>query len=275
MDIANPPEKYWHCAVKPKGKKGRAIVNDLSFGDLQKTIVVPWHDQRVFTVSGTLVDPAVGVEEILIVHTAQPLQFYSDNHNAQMRQSGVADLATNRRLLPFGKGTDETFILLFSGPTRGVVEPELDIVLRVCHRLPNAARIFASRSRKGKVSFDISDEYDVQDLLHGILRTYLKYSVQEDPLPKVAGAKSSRADISVEELGVLIEIKYVHGPSDQKRIFEEFSQDLVLYAKWPHLKTLIFLVYNSGDLRDPEEFGKLSGMHEIAGRRFKVEVVLA
>jgi hypothetical protein len=115
----------------------------------------------------------------------------------------------------------------------------------------------------------------VQDLLHGLLRGYLKYSVQEDPLPKVAGAKSSRADISVEELGVLIEIKYARSPSDQKRIFDEYSQDLVLYAKWPHLKTLIFLIYNSSDLRDPDEFIKLGGMQEIAGRRFNVEIVLA
>ncbi|WFU74175.1 hypothetical protein [Bradyrhizobium sp. CB2312] len=91
----------------------------------------------------------------------------------------------------------------------------------------------------------------------------------------MAGTKSSRADISVEELGTLIEIKYVHGPSDQKRIFEEYSQDLVLYAKWPHLKTLVFLIYNSGDLRDPDEFSKLGGMQEVAGRRFSVEVVLA
>jgi len=72
------------------------------------------------------------------------------------------------------------------------------------------------------------------------LRAYLKYSVQEDPLPKIGAAKSSRADISIEELGILIEAKYVHGPDDQKRIFEEYSQDLVLYAAWPYLKTLIF-----------------------------------
>jgi hypothetical protein len=89
------------------------------------------------------------------------------------------------------------------------------------------------------------------------------------------GSALSRADISVEELGVLIEIKYARGPSDQKRIFDEYLQDLILYAKWPHLKTLIFLIYNSSDLRDPDEFIKLGGIQEIAGRRFNVEIVLA
>jgi hypothetical protein len=49
-----------------------------------------------------------------------------------------------------------------------------------------------------------------------MIRGYLKYSVQEDPLPKVSGAKAGRADISIEEIGVLIEIEYVRGPEDQK-----------------------------------------------------------
>lgn len=107
------------------------------------------------------------------------------------------------------------------------------------------------------------------------MRAYLKYSVQEDPLPKVAGAKSARADVSIEELGILIELKFVRGPDDQKRLFEEFSQDLVLYARWPHLRTLIYLVFNSADLRDAEALEKLSGEQEVGGRRFAVKVVLA
>jgi len=73
----------------------------------------------------------------------------------------------------------------------------------------------------------------------------------------------------------LIEIKYVHGPEDQKRLFEEYSQDLLLYAKWAHLKTLIFLIYNSADLRDAEAFEKLSGSQDVNGRKFTVKVVLA
>lgn len=115
----------------------------------------------------------------------------------------------------------------------------------------------------------------VQDLLHAVIRSYVKFSVQEDPLPKVAAAKASRADISIEELGVLIEVKFVRGPEDQRRIFEEYSQDLVLYSKWGPLRTLVFLIYNSGDLRDAEAFQKFSGEQEIDGKRFEVRVVLA
>ena len=58
-------------------------------------------------------------------------------------------------------------------------------------------------------------------------------------------------------------------------MFEEFSQDLVLYAQWVHLRTLVYLIFNSGELRDAEAFERLGGQHEVNGRRFEVRVVLS
>lgn len=275
MDIANPPERYWHCAVKPSGAKSHSVVNDLTYAELEKTIVAPWLSGRPFTVAGTLVRSSDAIESIKITRTEHPKSVYADQHNARMHSQGVADMATNRSMLPLQKGHDATYDLLFSGSTGSTPAPDAALIEQLCKRLPQAARILAVRSRKGKASYEISDEYDVQDLLHSVLRAYLKYSVQEDPLPKVAGAKSSRADISIEELGVLIEVKYVHGPEDQKRLFEEYSQDLVLYSQWPHLKTLIYFIYNSADLRDAEAFDKLSSAQKIGGKRFDVKVIRA
>lgn len=275
LDLANPPEKFWHCSVKITGEKNHSVINDLSFSELKRTIVGPWNDGKAFTVSGTVVRSAASVSEIKITHTPNPQRSYAERHDADMRASGIADMATNRKMLPLGQGTDLTYELLFSGTAAAPQAPDAAMIEQICKRLPHAARVLALRSRKGKAPFEIADEYDVQDLLHATLRAYLKYSVQENPLPKVAGAKSSRIDVSIEELGILIEVKYVRGPDDQKRIFEEYSQDLVLYAEWLHLKTLIYLIYNSDDLRDPEAFEKLSATQEIGGKRFNVRVVLA
>jgi hypothetical protein len=275
MDLNSPPERYWHCSVKIVGKKNYSVVNDLAFQELERTIVSPWNERRTFTVSGTLIRSSESIESIKITHTDQPRSYYAERYNERMRAKGISDLVTNRSLLPLSQGTDLTYELLFSGAQGGASKPEVSIVEQMCYRLPQAARILAIRSRKGKSGYEISDEYDVQDLLHALLRAYLKYSVQEDPLPKVASAKSSRADISIEELGILIEVKYVHGPEDQKRLFEEYSQDLVLYAQWPHLRTLVYLIYNSADLRDAEAFEKLSSTQEIGGKKFEVKVVLA
>jgi len=61
MSTSKLPEKCWHCLVTPKGKKNVAVVNDLTFDELQKTIIAPWHDKRTFVVSGALVEPSAGV----------------------------------------------------------------------------------------------------------------------------------------------------------------------------------------------------------------------
>ena len=257
------------------GVKGTSIVNDLGFAELMKAVVEPWLVGRPFTVAGTIVRSSEAVNKIEIVHTPEPQQAYANRHNAEMRASGIADMATNRRLLPFSAGEDLTFALLFEGSKQPQTVPDMTLVEQVCRRLPQAARVLGNRSRKGRAGFAVNDEYDVQDLLHAVLRAHLKHSVQEDPLPKVAGAKAGRADLSIEELGILIEVKYVRSPEDQKRIFDEFSQDLVLYARWPPIRMLIVVVYNSADLRDAEALEKLGGDHEVGGRRFEVRIVLA
>lgn len=275
MDLTNPPDKYWHCKVQLVGEKKYAVANDMTYAELDRLIVKSWRSGSPFTVEGVIVRGADAVRDIRISHTDQPKEVYAQRHNAEMRASNVADMATDRRMLPLSQGSDFTFDLLFSGVAQAAPEPDVAMVERLCRRLPQSARILGTRSRKDKRAFEVEDEYDVQDLLHAVLRAYFKYPVQEDPLPKVAGAKSSRADISIQDLGVLIEVKYARGPQDQRRIFEEHSQDLLLYAQWPHLKTLVLLIYNSSDLRDAEAFEKLSGKQEIAGRRFDVIVALA
>jgi len=275
MSAIDPKSKYWHCFVLLSGQKNRAVVNDLTFEELERSVVTPFLLGQAFTVSGAIVRKSDSAAEIRIVRTDQPQKVYADQHDASMRASGISDLATDRRLLPFSRGEDRTFDLLFSGAKSKVPDADAALIERLCKRLPQVARILAARSRKGKTAYEISDEYDVQDLLHAVLRAYIKYSVQEDTLPKVGGAKSGRVDVSIEELGVLVEVKYVRGPDDQKRLFEEYSQDLVLYSAWPHLKTMIYLIYNSADLRDAEALEKLSAHQEVNGRRFDVRVVLA
>ena len=160
-------------------------------------------------------------------------------------------------------------VRLDAGPT-GLGDDEL--VLYLCSRVSRAARVLANRSH-GKQSFDVSDEYDVQDFTHALLRGYLKHAVRENPLPKVAGGPSSRADLCIDDLGILIEVKYVRSPNDQKSIVRQLSEDMVLYTAWEHLRLLIFLVYNGDDLSDPESLDDVCGQQQINGRVFEVKVI--
>lgn len=270
------PELYWHVHVKLYGSKDReyAVANDLRLEDVQTRIVAPWHANEPFPVSGLVVPARDKVQEIKITQSSEPVRIFAERHYARQRSLNIMDMATDTCLLPIWQGEDHTHDMLFSGLATRAPEPDVGMVLTLCQRLPNAARILATRDR-ARAPFVISHEYDVQDLLHAVLRAYLKYSVHEEPLGKVGGAKSSRADVAIEDIGTIVEVKFVRGPKDQQRLVEEFAQDLLLYAKWPHLRHFIYLVYNSADLRDPEALMRLEGDHDVNGTKYRVYVVLA
>ena len=62
VDLSNPPERFWHCQVWMPGENRPAVVNDLTFEELERTIVIPWRSERAFTVSGTLVQSTRAVK---------------------------------------------------------------------------------------------------------------------------------------------------------------------------------------------------------------------
>lgn len=278
MNDLEYPDKYWHCLVAlpgPKKEARQGIRNDFTFEELKREVIDPWREGRRFTVSGTVVTDKGLVSEIRIVHTQHPMQTYADKHYAELAAAGILTLSDGR-LVPFSNGKDYTNELLFALDAISAPAPSVALLLQLCERLPQTARFLASR-REGKQPYKISDEYDVQDLLHATIRAYFKYSIDEEPIGKVGGARSARSDIAIPDLNTLIEVKYVHGPRDQQRIVEEFAQDLLLYTAWSPLQTFIYMVYNSADLRDPEAVSRLQGNGNtlLNGKKYRTCIILA
>jgi hypothetical protein len=270
------PSRYWHCLVETDNADSLSVANDLSFDALQKQVIAPWREGRPFTVEGRIIRSSKDVHVVRVIRSKHPTAHYIREVAENIRRSGEQGtiiLPGDSRLYPFTEGEDYTNELLFDTGEVSSALGEIAIIETVCRRIRNTARILEHRSRGTKVPFKIEDEYDVHDLLHAVIRAYIRYSVQEQPLPKVA-AVSSRADIAIEQLGVLIEVKYVRNPSDQRRILEEFSQDLPLYAAWTPLKIILFVIFNSDKLRDPEAFETLGGRKEMNGKRFEVRIIL-
>jgi REase_DpnII-MboI len=265
------PDQYWHIMVLVP-KKHRPNFDEQIFGfdlhfDHLKQLIQCWRSDAPFLVGATTVQPSV-VRGIKLIHTDEDRAHVA----GQSRDSLSPSFAV------FDKGKDYAQELFYSvhtaGATTTITESrEIDLLLQVCKRIKHAAKILEYR-RKDKQPYTITDEYDVQDLLQSALRAYFKYSVQENPLPKLGGI-SSRADMSIEELNAIIEIKYVHGPTDQERVVKEFAQDQQSYTQWEHLKHFVYVVYHSDDLKDPEALLKLAGPKNISGREFEAHVVLA
>lgn len=102
------------------------------------------------------------------------------------------------------------------------------------------------RRHDNRDSLVITDEYDVQDLLRGLLRLHFDDINDEEYTPSYAGF-CARMDLLLREKQIVIETKMVRKGLTQKKIRNELIIDKAHYRVHPKCKKLYCLVY------DPEE----------------------
>ena len=92
----------------------------------------------------------------------------------------------------------------------------------------------------------ISDEYDVQDLLHAILRGLFHDDVvPEEYSPSYAGG-SSRMDFLLKTEKTVLEVKMANANLRDKQVGEQLIVDIKRYRQHPDTKLLICFVYDPG-----------------------------
>ena len=89
----------------------------------------------------------------------------------------------------------------------------------------------------------VVDEYDVQDLIHALLKLHFDDVRAEEVTPSVAG-KSGRMDFLLKAERVAIETKMTRQNLGEKEIGDELIIDLRRYRSHPDLGTLVCLVYD-------------------------------
>jgi hypothetical protein len=127
--------------------------------------------------------------------------------------------------------------IVFEEPSKAIknlFERFHSIALEINHRHDNRG------------SLAITDEYDVQDLLRGLLKLYFDDIRDEEYTPSYAGF-CARMDLLLEDEQIVIETKMVRKGFAQKKIRDELIIDKAHYRVHPKSKKLYCLVY------DPEE----------------------
>ena len=103
-------------------------------------------------------------------------------------------------------------------------------------------------------SLDVTDEYDVQDLFHALLRLYFDDIRAEEWTPSYAGS-SSRMDFLIPDLELAIEIKMTRKGLATKETGEQLAIDKDYYRSHPTVKHLICFVYDpEGRIKNPRGF---------------------
>ena len=101
--------------------------------------------------------------------------------------------------------------------------------------------------RKGSTPLTFHSEYDVQDLLHALLRPWVGDIRPEEFTPSYAGS-STRMDFLLPAHELVIETKIVRDRTHAKKIGDELIIDIDHYRKHPDCKRLWCVIY------DPEHF---------------------
>ena len=95
-------------------------------------------------------------------------------------------------------------------------------------------------------TIDVTDEYDVQDLLHSLLCIYFDDIRPEEWTPSYAGG-CSRQDFLLKEDQIVIEVKKTRKGLQDKQVGEQLIVDIERYKSHPNCKKLLCFIY------DPEE----------------------
>jgi hypothetical protein len=122
----------------------------------------------------------------------------------------------------------------------------LALVVTLCRRFHLFARQLQYRHQE-RETLRVADEYDVQDLMHALLKLHFEDVRAEEATPSVAG-KSGRMDFLLKAERLVVETKMTRPNLGQKEIGDELIVDMRRYRSHPDLRALVCFVYDPGGL---------------------------
>ena len=112
------------------------------------------------------------------------------------------------------------------------------------------------RRHNNRDTIELNDEYDVQDLLHGLLVLHFEDVRPEEWTPSYAGG-NNRMDFLIEDGEIAIEVKMTRKGLKDKEVGEQLIIDITKYNSHPHCKSLYCFVYDPDEvIRNPRGIEK-------------------
>lgn len=118
----------------------------------------------------------------------------------------------------------------------------VQLVRSICARFHICASQLACRHDQ-RPTIAIRDEYDVQDIMHALLKLHFDDVRPEEWTPSYAG-NSSRMDFLLKREKLVVETKMTRDNLNQKKVADELIIDKGKYRKHPDCRTLVCFVYD-------------------------------
>lgn len=144
------------------------------------------------------------------------------------------------------------------------------ILTNLFERFHNIARQLLRRY-SNRQTLSIADEYDVQDLLHALMKEHFDDVRPEEWTPSYAG-NSNRMDFLLKQEEIAIEVKMTRKGLGDKELGEQLIIDIAKYKSHPNCRCLYCFVYDpEGIIRNPRGLEK--DLAEL-GKNFLVKVFI-
>jgi hypothetical protein len=215
---ATAEAKGWHPKISSKDKQGwkyASVSVERYFGSVQ--------------VTGNF---DITVEDGVQVHS-QKTSFYGHGLDSLLSFI-ISDLGQLKWLKPVKKVIQQKSL------------PPLTLIKSLLRQFHLVARQLQHRYND-RNSLIISDEYDVQDLLHALLRIYFDDIRPEEHTPSYAGG-ASRVDFLLKKEKIVIEVKITSTRLRDRQIGEQLIIDIQRYQAHQDCETLVCFVYDPGGL---------------------------
>jgi len=99
------------------------------------------------------------------------------------------------------------------------------------------------RRYNNRQTINVSDEYDVHDLLQSLLILYFDDIRMEEWTPSYAG-KSARMDFLLKGENIVVEVKMTRKGLEEKEIGDQLLIDIERYKEHENCKTLVCFIYD-------------------------------
>jgi len=170
---------------------------------------------------------------------------YTSSFVREVRRAHFYDVEAGRGILLAVKSDLAAGVL----PAESEVDA-LNQVALVCQRFHGVARQLRA-GHDSRATLDIADEYDVQDLLHALLRLFFEDVRTEEWTPSYAG-KASRMDFLLKRESIVLEAKKTRPGLGAKELGTQLIEDIARYKQHPDCKTLVCFAYDpDGRIANP------------------------
>lgn len=257
------PSRFYHVRLHVAGESDVEVKFDLGYEELEKRVLEPYRNLRPIVLSGRTILPG-SLVRIEIYEAGRPsseLQEFTKTLARQVRPDWSFAEPDIRDV------TDE----LISTPSLATLPTKSDAIELLCLRFHAVSMQMRDR-HEARPTLDVADEYDVQDLLHALLRIFFDDVRPEEWTPSYAG-KSSRMDFLLPAEETVIEVKKTRPGLGAKELGDQLIVDIARYKTHPSCKRLVCFVYDpEGRIANPR--GIERDLSQEAGE-FEVEVIIA